>query len=60
MQLYNAILSGRVKCIRRGVPAKHLLKFTPFPERPMDMSSHEENICRNPAFFSIKNKPSVS
>ena len=54
LQLYKAILSVRGKCIRRDFQPKDLLNFTPFPERPMNMSSHKENICRNLAFFQLK------
>ena len=60
MQLYNAILQGRGKCIRWGFWAKHLPTFISFPERPMNWSSHEENIRCNLAFSSNKNKPSCS
>ena len=60
MQLYNAALSGRGNCIKRGFRVKDLLKFPPFLERSMNMSSNKKNICRNLAFFLVENKSSCS
>ena len=60
MQLYNATLSGRGNCTKRGFRAKDLPKFTPFLGRPMNISSNKKNIRRNLEFFSVKNKPSCS
>ena len=57
MQLYNAILSVRGKCVRRGFLAEDLLKFTSFLERPMNMASHGENLDRNLAAFQLKIDP---
>ena len=57
MQLCNAIQSVRGKCFRRGFLAEDLLKFTSFPERPLNINSHEENLCRNLAAFQLKIDP---
>ena len=60
MRLHNVTLSGRGNCTKRSFRAKDLPKFPPFLGRPMNMSSNKKNICRNLAFFSVKNKPSCS
>ena len=57
MQLYNVIQLIRGKCVRRGFLAEDLLKFTSFPERPINMTSHGENLRRNLAAFQLKIDP---
>ena len=59
MQLHNGIQSVRGKCVRRGFLAEDLLKFASFPERPMNITSHGENLCRNLAPFQLKIDPVV-
>ena len=57
VQLYNAIFSVRGKCVRRGFLAEDLLKLTSFLERPMNITSHGENLRRNLAAFQLKIDP---
>ena len=48
LQLYNAIMSVRETCIRRG-----------FQPKELNMSCHKENMFHNIAFFQLKTNPVV-